>query len=175
MDKRKQANQRVKDRLLAALVEFAEHKDWSKVTVTALVEKAGVARASFYRNFTSVEELIEYGIRRMAEEYHAGKPSQEEGFRNEELVLYKFRFYREHADLILSFHRAKATDSLLEIITDCEIQAWGDMPMNSPARYEVYFYSGAFYSMLLNWLESGTRESAETMAREFMRMVNGAR
>ena len=34
MDKRKVANQQVKDRLLAALVEFAGRKDWSKVTVT---------------------------------------------------------------------------------------------------------------------------------------------
>ena len=51
MDKRKLANQQVKDRLLAALIDFAGRKDWSKVTVTELVEQAGVARASFYRNF----------------------------------------------------------------------------------------------------------------------------
>ena len=46
MDKRKLANQQVKDRLLAALIDFAGRKDWSKVTVTELVEQAGVARAT---------------------------------------------------------------------------------------------------------------------------------
>ena len=45
MDKRKLANQQVKDRLLAALIDFAGRKDWSKVTVTELVEQAGVARS----------------------------------------------------------------------------------------------------------------------------------
>lgn len=62
MDKRKAANQRVKDRLLSALIEFSGYNDWSKLTITELIEKSGVARASFYRNFKSVEEIIDYGI-----------------------------------------------------------------------------------------------------------------
>ncbi len=73
MDKRKEANTKVKDRLFSALIEFAGQKDWSKLTVTELIEKSGVARASFYRNFKSVEELIDYGIQCMALSYHEGK------------------------------------------------------------------------------------------------------
>ena len=45
MDKRKIANQKVKDRLFAALIEFAGSKDWSRLTVTELIEQSGVARA----------------------------------------------------------------------------------------------------------------------------------
>lgn len=173
MDKRKLANQQVKDRLLAALVDFAGRKDWSKVTVTELVANAGVARASFYRNFSSVEELVDYGIRQMAERYEAGKPPVEEDNRNVELVCYKFRFYQQHANLVLAFHRAKASTSLLDIITDCYIGALGDMPASSLSRYELYFQAGAFYSVMMRWLESGMRESPETLAREFVRMVEG--
>lgn len=173
MDKRKLANRQVKDRLLAALVEFAGRKDWSKVTVTELVEQAGVARASFYRNFASVEELVDYGIRQVTERYHAGKPEGREGFRDRALVEYKFRFYQENAKLVLAFHRAKAATSLLDLVTDCEIAVWGDMPLSSPARYEVYFYAGAFYNVLLCWLESGARESPEAMADAFMGLVDG--
>ena len=62
MDKRKIANQKVKDRLFAALIEFAGSKDWSRLTVTELIEQSGVARASFYRNFKSVDELVDYGL-----------------------------------------------------------------------------------------------------------------
>lgn len=69
MDKRKIANQLVKDRLFSALVDFAGEKDWSKVKVTELIEKSGVARASFYRNFKSAEEIIGYGIHKLSLEY----------------------------------------------------------------------------------------------------------
>ena len=175
MDKRKMANRQVKDRLLAALVEFAGRKDWSKVTVTELVKAAGVARASFYRNFTSVEDVIEYGINQVMERYHAGKPGDRAGFHDRALVEYEFRFYQENAKLVLAFHHAKASTSLLDLITDCEIASWGDMPSSSPSRYEVYFYAGAFYNVLICWLESGTPESPETMADEFVRIVHGRR
>ena len=173
MDKRKQANQQVKEKLLAALVGFAGQKDWSKVTVTELVERAGVARASFYRNFTSVEDLVEYGIRQMAVLYDEGKPPLEEDNRNVELACYKFRFYQQHADLVLAFHRAKASTSLLDIITDCYIDACGDMPASSLSRYELYYHAGAFYNVMMCWLESGMKEPPEEMAREFVRMNKG--
>ncbi len=172
MDKRKAASQTVKDRLFSALIEFAGHKDWSKLTVTELIQKAGVARASFYRNFKSVEELIDYGIQQMALRYHAGKPFLDEDFRSREGMLYKFRFYKEHAGLVLAFHHAKVATTLLDVITDCEIDACGDMPASSITKYELYYFSGAFYNMMLCWLESGMQETPEAMADEFLRIVN---
>ena len=171
MDKRKAANERVKDRLFSALIEFAGHKDWSKITVTELITKAGVARASFYRNFQSVEELIDYGIQRMALRYHEGNACQDEDFHSREAMVYKFRFYQENAGLVLAFHRARMTVTLLDVITDCEIEACGDMPVNSISKYELYYFSGAFYNMMLSWLENGTQETPEAMADEFLRIA----
>ncbi len=171
MDKRKIANQRVKDRLFCAIIELAGQKDCSNVTVTELIEKSGVARASFYRNFRSVEEIIDYGIGEMARRYHDGMPSDSDDPHSLEAMLYKFRFYREHADLVLAFHRAKVTTTLLDIITDCEIEACGDMPSSSISRYELYFYAGAFYNMMLSWLEDGMKETPEDMAEEFLRIA----
>lgn len=172
MDKRKAANQRVKDALFSALIEFAGHKDWSKLTVTELIQKSGVARASFYRNFKSVEDLINYGIDQMGQRYHEGKPFLDEDFHSREVMLYKFRFYQEYAGLVLAFHHAKLSTTLLDVITDCEIDACGDMPVGSISKYELYYFSGAFYNMLLCWLEGGMREPPEAMADEFLRIVN---
>lgn len=172
MDKRKLANQMVKDRLLAALIAFAGQKDWSKVKVTELIEKSGVARASFYRNFKSVEEIIDYGILQMSRLYHENKPFAREDFHDREMVLYKFRFYQEHADMVLAFHHAKVATTLLDIITDCEIDACGDMPISSIRRYELYYFAGAFYNMLICWLENGMKETPEDMADEFLRIAN---
>lgn len=172
MDKRKIANQNVKDRLLSALIEFADYKDWSKLTVTELIEKSGVARASFYHSFKSLEELIDYGIKQMTLRYHEKKPFIDEDFRSREVMLYKFQFYKEYADLIMAFHHAKVATTLLDVITGCEIDACGDMSINSISKYELYYFSGAFYNMMLCWLEGGTKETPEAMADEFLRIVN---
>ena len=145
MDKRKQASEKVKDRLLSALIEFAGEKDWSKVTATELIKKAGVARASFYRNFKSVEEIMNYGLHRMSLRYHEGKTYQDEDFHSREMMLYKFRFYQENAKLVLAFHHARAAVTLLDVITDCEINALGDMPFNSISKYELYYVFQSVY------------------------------
>ena len=172
MDGSNLGNQSVKDRLLDGLIEFAGEKDWSTLTVTELIEKAGVARASFYRNFKSVAELVDYGIEQMSLRYHAGKPAHNKDFHSREFMLYKFRFYQENAELVLAFHHAKVAVTLLDIITECEIEAWGDMSSNSISRYELYYYSGAFYNMMLCWLEGGAQETPEAMADEFLRILN---
>ena len=172
MDKRKLANQMVKDRLLSALIDFSGQKDWSKVTITELIEKSGVARASFYRNFKSVEDIVDYGIGKLTLQYHSQKPPIAEDFHNREVMLYKFRFYKEHAKLILAFHHAKMAATLLDLITDCVIDACGDMPASSIKKYELYYYAGAFYNVLLCWLEGGMKETPEEMTEEFLRIIN---
>lgn len=86
-------------------------------------------------------------------------------------MLYQFRFYKEYSDLVLAFHHAKVATTLLDIITDCEIDARGDMPAGSISKYELYYFAGAFYNMMLCWLENGAKESPEAMADEFLRIV----
>ena len=51
MDKREK---QVKDRLMQAMISLAKEKEWTKITVTDLINRAGVARASFYRNFDTI-------------------------------------------------------------------------------------------------------------------------
>ena len=87
-------------------------------------------------------------------------------------VLYKFRFYQENAGIVLAFHHAKAATTLLDVITDCEIEAHGDMSASSILKYELYYYPGAFYNIMLCWLENGMKEEPEAMADEFLRILN---
>jgi AcrR family transcriptional regulator len=172
MDKRKIANQQVKNKLLSVLLTLMPKKEWSKITITELINTSGVARASFYRNFKSVEELMNYGLEQFTERYHQNSPSPVEDFHNRELMVYKFQFYKENADMILAFHNAKAPLTLLGVITDCVIYSCGDMSVNSISKYELYYYSGAFYNMVLSWLENGSKELPEAMADEFLRITN---
>ncbi len=172
MDKRKLANQKVKDSLLAALLDLAQSGKWSGITVTALIERSGVARSSFYRNFASIEDIVDYGITQMIAKYNRENPSKDENFRDKELMHFKFRFYKEHAELLLAFHHAQTSQTLLAVINDFVIEAYGDMPANSITKYELYYYAGAFYNMVICWLEGGAKESPADMAEEFLRIAN---
>ena len=172
MDKRVVANQKVKDSLLNALIELAEQCNWSTISITALIKQAGVARSSFYRNFSSIEDIIDYSIAKINEKYNQENPSPDENFRNKELMYFKFRFFKEHASLLLTFHHAQTPQTLLAVINDFVVDTYGDMPASSISKYELYYYSGAFYNMVIHWLENGAKESPEDMANEFLRIAN---
>lgn len=58
MDKRKEANMRVKSGITVALLNLMHRKNFSDITASELVREAGVARAFFYRNYDSKEDVL---------------------------------------------------------------------------------------------------------------------
>lgn len=67
MDKRKVENERVRKSIEEAIFTLMESKSFSEITVSDIVKKAKVARASYYRNFNSKEEIIQSYIKRLCE------------------------------------------------------------------------------------------------------------
>lgn len=58
MDKRKIENQRVKNCITNALFLLLREKSISEITISEIIQVAGVARASFYRNYATKESVM---------------------------------------------------------------------------------------------------------------------
>lgn len=58
MNKRNEANMRVKESITTALLKLLEVKSISEISVSEIIANAGVARASFYRNYATKESVI---------------------------------------------------------------------------------------------------------------------
>lgn len=78
MDKRREENLRVKENIINTLFRFMQKKSLSDITVTELVKGAGVARASFYRNYDSKEDVLVTLIRDVLELF---RNEMKEGYR----------------------------------------------------------------------------------------------
>ena len=59
----------VKERIEIALVHLMEEKPFPEITVTDLIQKAQVARVSFYRNFSSTADVIKSLTDKMADTF----------------------------------------------------------------------------------------------------------
>ena len=53
------AKSRVQEYITGAMIELLEKKDYTHITVQDLVDRAGVCRASFYRNYFTMDEVID--------------------------------------------------------------------------------------------------------------------
>ncbi|KXT80396.1 TetR family transcriptional regulator [Streptococcus sp. DD11] len=54
-----ESNQITRESLEISLMQLLEKKELKKITISELVERAGVSRAAFYRNYTSKEQILE--------------------------------------------------------------------------------------------------------------------
>ena len=164
MDKREQARQRVRGRIVKSLLTLMEEKPFSEITVTEIVHQAGVARQSYYRNFSGKEEVIEGFFEELRREglEMLRKEQPVDALQWVTLIL---GLQKSWGKEILCLHRAGLSNLCMGIINRFAEEVIGDMPASSVEKYKVYCYSGMVFNASLNWLLGGAKESPEELAR----------
>ena len=145
-----------------ALFELLKTKELSKITVTELIRKAGVCRASFYRNFYLTEDVIrQYGTAMYAE-INRNIPLDIDGIYEHILAVNTYLYsQREQLELI----ERRGLYYLLEapVLEQCMYQiqrldVWSN-------RYQAEFYAGAITQILRAWIRNDFAESPEEISR----------
>lgn len=172
-DKRYEANWQVKLKIGRALVKLMEDKPFSDITVSEIVATAGVARASYYRNFASKEEVLIKVTEDIMEIYREKASVFGTDFFCYDSILLIFRYFRSYQRFIRSVYRAGLAYIYLDLF-DRELEdRMGDMPFDDVSRYNVYFYSGALYNVFIKWLEGGMKEKPAQMAQVVYELIHG--
>ncbi|MBE6123330.1 MAG: TetR/AcrR family transcriptional regulator [Solobacterium sp.] len=96
----------VKDSLTEALLQLMSEKPFAEITVTELTDKAGISRATYYRNYSSKEEIISGFMTRMIDDFH----------KTYNITKIADRFVREYADYMLEYTRKY--NALLHLVYD---------------------------------------------------------
>mgnify|MGYP000779396327 FL=1 len=114
-DKRYEANRQVKLKIARALTKLMDTKAFSDISVTDIIATAGVARASYYRNFHSKEEVLIKITDDIMEEYRKRAEKLENDFFSYEAILLIFRYFKTYKKFILSVYKAGLALSLIHI------------------------------------------------------------
>ncbi len=174
-DKRYEANKMVKLKIARALTRLMNTKAFSDISVTDIVTTAGVARASYYRNFSSKEEVLIKITDDIMSEYRERALKLGNDLFSYDSILLIFRYFKSYKKFILSVYKAGLAYIYLDLFDRQFEEQMGDMPFNDIRRYKVYFYSGALYNVFLKWLENGMKERPAEMAEMICRFISGER
>ena len=174
MDKRVEANARTQRLIIKALIRLMNEKQFSDITVTDIVTRAGVARASYYRNFSSKEEIIARAGSIIIEDFRQKASEAEMSILDAEIVLRVFRYFRAYRRTMLTLYKAGFISLYQRLFDECLETMAGDMRYDDIHRYGIPFYSGAIFAVFLRWLEEGMKETPEEMAALFHIMIMGS-
>ena len=151
------------------LCECLKTKPFDKITITDIQKASTVGRATFYRNFDNISDVLYWQCDNKFNEVLIGYPkhSMSEAFG---FVRYYFDYWMKNSEIIellLDINRQ-------DIIYACHMKnsyiitrEYKDA-MNIPTTHYNYFMAirtGFTISMLMTWLEGGKKETTDELIK----------
>ena len=156
----------VKHEIIDAVMQLMTEKNYMDITVTDIVKKAGVARASFYRNFNSINDLIDVIVDEISDEligdiFPTLYSSDERKWR-EFLFNHFYRFTRKQQQM------GKIHPQNLNVLFARMDNKMQQKESNLPAetirdKYIAIGTVGLINSITKKWMDSGAKETPEEM------------
>ena len=169
MDKRREANLRVKQSITKALFQLMHQKRFSDITITELIRTAGVARVSFYRNYDSKEDVLLTLIEDILEQFRSTIDCNEANYYTYDNIHRSFEYFKRYGDFVLDLYQFGYGSILLEKLNQFHEEVAGTMPNSSVEKYKLYMYMGAFFNTAVRWLQNGAKECEEDITDMFCR------
>ena len=152
--------------LAEALVDLLGEKPFSAISVSELAKRAGVARVTFYRNFSSKEEVIERHVAGIIRAYER-EVTRGVGFasfiRAENIVLLA-RYFQRH-ELLVRRLLENSLGDYLRLATVRSVLALSLVSERSDGeRRLATVYANALFGLLSDWVMRGCEEDPAKLA-----------
>lgn len=159
----KEKNSYVRRQISETLLDLLQTQDISSISVSMLVDRANVGRASFYRNYKSTEDVLRREADRLMTEWKNDMETKTISAPNDYLI-YLLDFYKEHRHFYLTLCKAGFSDVILQTILR-EFKITEDL-----SNAEAYLKSSIAYMMygwVAEWMKRGMPESGTELALLF--------
>ncbi|MCC8102288.1 MAG: TetR family transcriptional regulator C-terminal domain-containing protein [Clostridiales bacterium] len=156
--------------IFTALTLLMEQKEYKYITVTDIARKSGVSRITYYRTYSSKEDILVQHFQKVAQQMVA------EAQGNEETALcIFFKWFQEHrklTELLEQAHLLNLLVACFSVFTDFLYEAiHSEEEVQPDARYAARFEAGGLFSLLMHALAEGAEESPEEMAQITLKIM----
>ncbi|MFR1566034.1 MAG: TetR/AcrR family transcriptional regulator [Christensenellales bacterium] len=150
--------------IVEALFKLMEKKDFRDITITELTARAGVGRATFYRNFSDKESVLIYFFNRTKTDFSADKrfiPRCDRDFY--EVILSVLSELKRNLSAVTLLRKSRLEYLYLDYL-NASFAADFENSAKPQNPYLPYGYSGALYNISMKWVDGGCASPAEEVA-----------
>lgn len=159
-----------KDYIIDALFLLMEKEDFEKITVTQICAKAGVSRLSYYRLFSSKEDIVKSFFLRSQDEFTKVYPALDIQLDQTAKVRAAFQGMRNHRkefDCILKNH---LEGIYLDYLNKSFADKFKKLKIDD-AELVPYIYAGILYNVSISWAKNNYQEDVETMTDQVLHAI----
>ena len=161
----RERNTYVCNQILCTLLQMLETQDIHSISISSLVSKAEVGRASFYRNYQSKEDVLHKEAERLNKELEViCKNDDPNDFRLKLIRI--IDFYKAHSDFYMTIYNAGFEAIIKDSIIDVSLLG----SLVPVAAYTLSAFLYMIYGWVLEWLRRGMKESSDEMIAMFEQM-----
>lgn len=171
-DKSNGSHEIVTDCIYTALLELMDKMPYSEIKITNIVNKAGVSRMAYYRNFKTKDDILLQKLGGTLS--HFEELLKDYGnITEEEFWTEFFEAFRKN-QVIQNIVRAGLIQNLMEAHKDFTIKIYTKIfhiDMDAPRnKMLVYEKMGCMVGLMLYNIENGNTADSATLAREVIKM-----
>jgi len=163
--KNNKRRQETVSKIEAVFMDFLKTREISQIKVTAICEKAGINRGTFYANFVDVYDLADKIHARLKNEvndlYELDIKSQYTNDNFLKLFQHIFEHIKENQDLYSFYFKLGYDDS--DDLKLYDIYPLDPNIYNQHLSYHISFFRSGFNTIVKKWLNNGCKESPEEM------------
>ena len=144
--------------IAAALFSLMERKPFQQISVTEICEEAAIGRKTFYRNFELREDVVDYQLDLLLDEYK----------KNFNLLSYKenlyhhFEFIKKNAGYFIALYKnglSSLSEDKFSALLPETMPVWSESPIEQEYR-SAYIISG-IEAIQRVWISRGCLESID--------------
>ena len=156
-------NAYVIEHITKAMLDLLKEKSIEDISISELVDIAQVGRASFYRNFSSKEDIVKKYFNTLFIEW-----TKSLEMKNDEPLSERLRIMISHFEENRSFYELLNKRGLIYLFKDAILNMVGLNPESEKSEaYVKAFAAYALYGWIETWFQRGMKESADEIAEMF--------
>ncbi|MDN4495606.1 TetR/AcrR family transcriptional regulator [Ureibacillus aquaedulcis] len=160
-----ESNKITKECIETALLLLMKENEFKDISISDIVKRAGVSRTAYYRNYKSKEDILNKHLETVVK---AISNKMDFTTYSEDRFGYWHSIFsqiRNYSNIFLILLRADFEWIILSSINKIMLDDLPSDSISSKEKYDIYFWSGAVFNILTEWISSGMKESEEEMAQ----------
>lgn len=160
-----ESNRITRESIETAILILMKEKEFKDISITDIINRAGVSRSAYYRNYKSKEDILSKHLETVVKAI-TNKMDFTTYFEDDFGFWHSiFSQVRKYSDIFIILLRANFEGIILSSINKILLDDIPSDTISSKEKYDIYFWSGAVYNILTEWIISGMKESDQEMAQ----------
>lgn len=157
-----------KQYLSEALFLLLKKEPYKNISIQKIVEKAGMSRMAYYRNFDSKDEIVQFYLNKITNAFLTKTKINLLSLDLRSYLVTLFTHLLDYQELGLLLYK----NDILHFVKIEFDKVYYNKAKNKPELYNYLFVSGGLFNVYKLWLSQGCKETPEELGDMLIILAN---